>query len=328
MFFIFFECQWYCLATKATTSANFWQLHLGPGQGAHRFGGHPNGRQDSFAAIFALRMGPKPISVIFRDCYCEHSLRCFVVGISWPCFASCWILVWRCTRWVNLDPEATRTGNTAPINVVPGGCNKSQCRSCAWCTAKVMMSEMEIGFLDENLSKADAYLWHWQLRPICFGSSEPSWCEGHWQQQSGVRDGVERSWHIGCDGEVVWNWFMSILGQLEDMAILKGTKTQSGGKHAQVKLSVLVAKQHKIVVLVDGRFRVACFLKMLKSMAPQDLNSTQILIHDYERPEYHVIEEFAELVGRRGRLALFHPKPPYMRSETRLQRHFAHSSLG
>ena len=102
----------------------------------------------------------------------------------------------------------------------------------------------------------------------------------------------------------------------EDMAILKGTKTQSDGKHTQAKLSVVVANQHQIVLFGGW------------TLAPEDLNSTQILIHDYERPEYHVIEEFAELVGRFGGLSLFHPKQPYMRSETRLQRHFAHSSLG
>ncbi len=76
------------LATKATTSANFWQLHLGPGQGTHRFGGRENALKidenciqmadrTALRPCFALRMGPKPVSVIFRDCYCEQSLRCF-----------------------------------------------------------------------------------------------------------------------------------------------------------------------------------------------------------------------------------------------------------
>jgi len=82
------------------------------------------------------------------------------------------------------------------------------------------------------------------------------------------------------------------------------------------------AAQHR-VVLVDGRFRVACFLKMLKSMAPEDLKRTQILIHDYDRQKYHVVEEFAELVEKRNELALFHGKPDV--SEVRLQEMILHS---
>ena len=131
---------------------------------------------------------------------------------------------------------------------------------------------------------ADAYLWHWQLHPICLASSEP------WEQILTYRLRLQ---------EVIWNWFMSILGQPEYMVILKGTKAQSDGKaySSQAFSTCGQAAQYR-VVLVDGRFRVAGFLKMLKSMAPQDLNSTQTL-HDFERPEYPVIEEFAELVGRR-----------------------------
>ena len=116
---------------------------------------------------------------------------------------------------------------------------------------------------------------------------------------------------------------MSILGRLKMLAILEGIQTKSNGRITQTKLSVVVAKQHNIVVLVDGRFRVACFLKMLKSMAPEDLKRTQILIHDYGGQEYHVIEEFAELVEVHERLALFHGKKPDM-SEVHLQEMILH----
>ena len=40
--------------------------------------------------------------------------------------------------------------------------------------------------------------------------------------------------------------------------------------------------QHRVVFL-DGRFREACFLKMLKSMTPEEFKRTQILIDDYGR---------------------------------------------
>jgi hypothetical protein len=57
--------------------------------------------------------------------------------------------------------------------------------------------------------------------------------------------------------------------------------------------------QQPDLILVDGRFRVACVLESLLSLSP--LSETQILLDDYvERPEYEVIEQFAqvELVGR------------------------------
>lgn len=56
------------------------------------------------------------------------------------------------------------------------------------------------------------------------------------------------------------------------------------------------------VVLVDGRFRVCCFLSSL-SKAGKD---TQILFDDYiDRPHYHFVERFLAPVRICGRQALF-----------------------
>lgn len=56
------------------------------------------------------------------------------------------------------------------------------------------------------------------------------------------------------------------------------------------------------LVLVDGRFRVFCFLTSLRHARP----GTHILFDDYmSRPHYHVVEEFAERADRCGRQALF-----------------------
>lgn len=54
-------------------------------------------------------------------------------------------------------------------------------------------------------------------------------------------------------------------------------------------------------VLVDGRFRVNCFLNVLKHAGAD----THIAIHDYFRPNYHVIENFAEKVESVGFLSIF-----------------------
>ena len=42
------------------------------------------------------------------------------------------------------------------------------------------------------------------------------------------------------------------------------------------------------IILIDGRFRVACALDIF----PKIKNDTLILIHDYDRKEYHILEKF------------------------------------
>lgn len=56
------------------------------------------------------------------------------------------------------------------------------------------------------------------------------------------------------------------------------------------------------LILIDGRFRVACFLY---SWICAD-EGTTILFDDYTvRPEYHVVERISEPVSTHGRLAEF-----------------------
>jgi hypothetical protein len=64
--------------------------------------------------------------------------------------------------------------------------------------------------------------------------------------------------------------------------------------------------QQPDLILVDGRFRVACVLESLLSLSP--LSNTRILIDDYaDRPYYQVVERFAdfEMVGR---MAVLRPR--------------------
>jgi len=56
------------------------------------------------------------------------------------------------------------------------------------------------------------------------------------------------------------------------------------------------------LVLIDGRFRILCFLTTLK-FSPK---GTKIIFDDYkERKFYHVVEEFCPIIDRCGRQALF-----------------------
>lgn len=61
------------------------------------------------------------------------------------------------------------------------------------------------------------------------------------------------------------------------------------------------------LILIDGRFRVACALKSVKYL--HDKVSYTILVDDYVgRTEYCEIERFAELVKLKGRMAVFKQK--------------------
>ena len=53
--------------------------------------------------------------------------------------------------------------------------------------------------------------------------------------------------------------------------------------------------KHRLV-LVDGRFRVACIAKLLLTMDQEAASKTHLLIHNYRWQAYHVIEDFADLI--------------------------------
>ncbi len=74
-------------------------------------------------------------------------------------------------------------------------------------------------------------------------------------------------------------------------------------------------EQQPDLILVDGRFRVACVLESLLNLWP--LDDTPILLDDYStRPHYHVVERFADL-EMVGRMAVLHPRRSWNRSEGR-----------
>lgn len=58
------------------------------------------------------------------------------------------------------------------------------------------------------------------------------------------------------------------------------------------------------LILVDGRYRVGCFLKTLQRFP----KTVTIMIHDYSRPAFHIVERFADIVDKGNELAVFKPK--------------------
>ncbi len=75
--------------------------------------------------------------------------------------------------------------------------------------------------------------------------------------------------------------------------------------HAYMSTPWQVARRQALepnVILVDGRFRVACFLYSLLCAQA----GTVILFDDYvNRPQYHVVEQYNRLHSRHGKMAVF-----------------------
>lgn len=78
--------------------------------------------------------------------------------------------------------------------------------------------------------------------------------------------------------------------------------TESAEKFPSYSQAILDSGVNYDLCLVDGRFRVACFLQ-----AVQGLKSDSVIgIHDYSvRPEYHLVEKFARPVATCRTLSLF-----------------------
>lgn len=75
--------------------------------------------------------------------------------------------------------------------------------------------------------------------------------------------------------------------------------------------------RHPDVVLIDGRFRVACFL----TLAAQINRSVHVLFDDYtDRPEYHRVERIQKPYDVVGRMARFWLEPQRMSATRRAER--------
>lgn len=85
---------------------------------------------------------------------------------------------------------------------------------------------------------------------------------------------------------------------------LFGTPINYEGRHrfAEYPSALWANGDQYDVVLIDGRFRVACFLSSLLNAQ----SGTKIVFDDYVlRPRYHLVEEFVTLDCKNERQALF-----------------------
>jgi hypothetical protein len=77
------------------------------------------------------------------------------------------------------------------------------------------------------------------------------------------------------------------------------------------------------VILIDGRFRVACALESLLRID----HNTRILVDDYKGRDYNIIERFANLLAMHGRMAEFRKKNDFDETDCKQKLAMSYSVL-
>jgi hypothetical protein len=106
------------------------------------------------------------------------------------------------------------------------------------------------------------------------------------------------------------------IGEIREWGYPVGAVTheQAENYHSAV-WSLFGQTKPRAVVLVDGRFRIACAIRSLMSTAPGSL----VCFHDYlPRQGYHVVEEILEPMDRVDDMAIFQT-PEELRLEPALK---------
>lgn len=171
----------------------------------------------------------------------------------------------------------------------------------------VRMSPAEIKLFRDLLGKATSYLEFGaggstilassfkNIKRIDVVESDPDWVEGI-KAQSDVQQAVSA-------GKL--HFHLVDIGPTKEWGYPVDQSKESAFHNYSDAGQTLVDSLGTDLVLVDGRFRVACFLKSLKASKPQ----TVIAIHDYtSRPGYHVVEGFADVMKRSEELVVFRKK--------------------
>lgn len=96
-----------------------------------------------------------------------------------------------------------------------------------------------------------------------------------------------------------WYRFWADIGPLADFGTPRLNAHSGFDKYSRV--FDLIPSATAQVIFVDGRFRVACALLSLRFMGPGSL----LVVHDYTRQHYHVIEEFYKKIDQTETLAVF-----------------------
>eukprot|EP01083_Nonionella_stella_P084645 234367_1 len=119
--------------------------------------------------------------------------------------------------------------------------------------------------------------------------NDPSYCEKMKKRPLQQRLAKQTGHHFICrNGGPVGQW-----------AIPKNKRTYDSRSYVEVMDGLDVSRFD--MVLIDGRFRVACALRALKYVDEKSF----VVIHDFfDRPHYHVVLKFYEVVQKSKTLAV------------------------
>jgi len=126
---------------------------------------------------------------------------------------------------------------------------------------------------------------------VIVAESDPGWVEKIREQAEDIVSGQQRLFVEYCDVGPVGPW---------------GTPTTFTEDQARNYVSAVWDRVQMLgvrpdVVLIDGRFRVACFMQtLLKAQS-----HCEIIMDDYMRQEYFVVEDVCKLKKRIGRFGIF-----------------------
>eukprot|EP00438_Fugacium_kawagutii_P003109 Skav210391 [mRNA] locus=scaffold1526:416876:417394:+ [translate_table: standard] len=162
-----------------------------------------------------------------------------------------------------------------------------------------LMTQEEVSFFRKELSQADAYLEFGVGGSTALASTFPNlrcykgidsskqWIEMVSKEETiakAIQQGIAELKHVD-------------IGDTQALGYPANNSTFAlWPKYSDEGFNKCHIEAKQRLVLVDGRFRVACFLKTLLAMDQEQASHTHMLIHDYERKVYHAIEQFADLI--------------------------------
>jgi len=95
------------------------------------------------------------------------------------------------------------------------------------------------------------------------------------------------------------------IGEVADWGFPKDEQRRADWPAYHTKVWELPGSTKADYYLVDGRFRVACFLQVVARAE----RAVPIAIHDFaDRPHYHVVFQFADEIARAERMSIFKRK--------------------
>lgn len=165
---------------------------------------------------------------------------------------------------------------------------------------KIVMTAAEIALLESFMRQSRSYFEFGMGGSTCLAArtvqSRISAIDSDTQWVENVREEIGTS-----DKEIILERID--IGRTGDWGTPIGRESQD--KFPAYSKAVLEQPTDVDLCLVDGRFRVSCFLTALHHLRPDAV----LAIHDYVRPEYFEIETFARPIAGADNLRMFLRRP-------------------